>query len=359
MIASATPEQFTRTIEAVGADPNIDALVVIYIPPLVTDPEAIAAAIGTGAGVVPTHKPMLTVFISSGGAPQVLNTGPRGTLPTYSFPENAAHALAAATRYGRWRAQTPGTPVRLSSFAHDAVRAVVERNLTWHEGLHWLSPTDLMTILRAADIECAVAEHTTPEAAVEVANRLGYPLVAKIVSPDVLHKTDVGGVIMGLHSDTAVQHAVATLCERMQHSGARLEGILLQREVPSGIEALIGVTADLTFGPLVVCGLGGTLVEVLRDVAFRLPPVTDRDAAEMLSELRTNVLLDGYRGAPPGDREALMSLILRVSALVESMPELVELDLNPVKVLPPGQGTVVVDGRMRIGPLAGRRLHAV
>jgi acyl-CoA synthetase (NDP forming) len=127
---------------------------------------------------------------------------------------------------------------------------------------------------------------------------------------------------------------------------------LLQREVPSGIEAFIGVTADPTFGPLVVCGLGGTLVEVLRDVAFRLPPVTDRDAADMLSSLRTNVLLDGYRGAPPGDRDALASLILRVSALVEHIPELLELDLNPVKVLPPGQGAIVVDGRMRIGSLA-------
>ncbi len=118
-----------------------------------------------------------------------------------------------------------------------------------------------------------------------------------------------------------------------------------------GLEALVGVTSDPTFGPLVVCGLGGTLVEVLHDVAFRLTPVSDIDADEMLSTLRTNVLLDGYRGSPPGDREALVSVILRVSALVESIPELRELDLNPVKVLSPGEGAIVVDGRMRIGPL--------
>jgi acyl-CoA synthetase (NDP forming) len=129
---------------------------------------------------------------------------------------------------------------------------------------------------------------------------------------------------------------------------------LLQREIPSGIEALVGVTTDPTFGPLVVCGLGGTLVEVLHDVAFRLPPVTDRDVSDMLGGLRTQVLLDGYRGAPPGDREALSALVLRVSALVEHIPELLEMDLNPVKVLPPGQGAVVVDGRMRIAPLAAR-----
>ena len=137
----------------------------------------------------------------------------------------------------------------------------------------------------------------------------------------------------------------------MRDIGARLDGVLLQREVSSGIEAFVGATTDPTFGPLVVCGLGGTLVEVLHDVAFRLPPVTDRDAAEMLRSLRTSVLLDGYRGAPPGDRDALASLILRVSALVESIPELLELDLNPIKILTPGQGAIVVDGRVRIGPL--------
>ena len=352
MIASATPEQFTRTIEIVGNDPNIDVLVVIYIPPLVTSPEEVAQAIATGAGRIHEHKPVLTVFISTSGAPEILNTGSRGTLPTYRFPENAAHALAAAYRYGRWRARPQGTPMQLSSFAHDTVRAIVDRALEAHDRPQWLSPADLWTLLCAVDITCAAAEQTTPSEAIAVANRLGYPLVAKVVSPDVLHKTDVGGVIMGLGTAEAVTQAVDTLCERMQRIEARLDGILLQREVPSGIEAFIGVTADLTFGPLVVCGLGGTLVEVLRDVAFRLPPVTDRDAADMLSSLRANVLLDGYRGAPPGDRDALASLILRVSALVEHIPELLELDLNPVKVLPPGQGVIVVDGRMRIGPLA-------
>jgi acetyl coenzyme A synthetase (ADP forming)-like protein len=354
MIASATPAQFTQTIETVGSDPNIDALVVIYIPPLVTHPEDVARAIASGAGAVPNHKPLLTVFISSSASPAVLNDGPRGTLPTYHFPENAAHALAAAARYGSWRARPQGTAERLSPFAHDAVRAVVDRVLATHDGPQWLTPTDVNTILRAVDIPHAVAEQTTPAEAVQVANRLGYPLVAKVVSPDVLHKSDVGGVVMGLGDEAAVRHAIDSLCERMRGIGARLDGILLQREIPSGIEAFVGVTTDPTFGPLVVCGLGGTLVEVLHDVAFRLPPVTDRDASDMLRALRTQVLLDGYRGAPPGDRDALCALVMRVSALVEHLPELLELDLNPVKVLAPGQGTVVVDGRMRITPLAVR-----
>jgi acyl-CoA synthetase (NDP forming) len=336
----------------VGNDTTIDALVVIYIPPLITDPQEIAAAIARGAGAVPAEKPVLSVFISSHAAPVELNTGPRGALPTYNFPENAAHALAAAARYRRWRDRPGGRPLQLSAFAHDAVRAVVDRVLHSHNEPVWLEPADLATVLRAADIDWAVSEVVVPSEAGTAAERLGYPLVAKVVSPDVLHKTDVGGVILGLNSPTEVQEAVNTLCTRMQQIEARLEGILLQREISSGLEALIGVTTDPTFGPLVVCGLGGTLVEVLHDVAFRLPPVTDRDATEMLASLRAGVLLDGYRGLPPGDREALTTMIMRVSALVESIPELREMDLNPVKVLPPGQGTIVVDGRMRLAPLS-------
>jgi acyl-CoA synthetase (NDP forming) len=289
--------------------------------------------------------------MTSQGVPAALNAGPRRALPTYTFPENAALALSAAVRYGLWRTRPRGTPLRLSPFAHSAVRAVIDRVLTNTSGPLWLPPGDLATVLRAADIPLAAAEQTTPSEAVTTAERLGYPLVAKIVSPDVLHKSDVGGVILGLETPAAVASAVDTLVARMQRIGARLDGILLQRQVSSGIEALVGVTTDPLFGPLLVCGLGGTLVEVLHDVAFRLTPVSDSDAAEMLTKLRAKVLLDGYRGAPPGDREALMALLLRVSALVESVPELQEFDLNPVKVLTPGAGVIALDGRMRLTPL--------
>jgi acyl-CoA synthetase (NDP forming) len=350
MIASATPAQYARTIELVGADPNIDALIVVYIPPLVTEPAEIAHAIATGAGTVPASKPVLTVFMTVQGVPAALNTGPRRALPTYTFPENAALALSAAVRYGRWRTQPRGTPLRLSPFAHSAIRAVVDRVLADATDPLWLQPGDVAAVLQAAGITLAAAEQASPAEAVITAERLGYPLVAKVVSPDVLHKTDVGGVILGLDTPAAVASAVQTLVARMQQRQARLDGILLQRQVSSGIEALVGVTSDALFGPLLVCGLGGTLVEVVRDVAFRLIPVSDIETTEMLTKLRANVLLDGYRGAPPGDREALMALLLRVSALAESIPELQEFDLNPVKVLPPGEGVIALDGRMRLAP---------
>jgi acyl-CoA synthetase (NDP forming) len=159
----------------------------------------------------------------------------------------------------------------------------------------------------------------------------------------------VGGVILGLESPAAVASAATTLRERLRAAGHTLQAVQLQRQVSGGIEALVGVVSDPTFGPLVVCGLGGVQVELLRDASFRLPPVTDLDAADMIDRLRLKPLLDGYRGAPAGDRAALATLVQRVSALVEAVPELREMDLNPVKVLPPGQGVVVVDARIRVG----------
>jgi len=349
MVASATAEQYARAIELVGTDPHVDALVVIYVPPLVTDPEEIARAIARGAGMVPAQRPILSVFISSKGAPPLLSEGPRGRLPSYSYPENAAMALAAAEGYGRWRTRPRGTVSKLGRLEESAIRAVVDRVLAGPDDAYWLAPSDLATVLRAAGIEFAAAEQTSPAEAVATAERLGYPLVAKAIAPEVIHKSDVGGVILGLESAAAVTSAVDVLAERMRAIGAHLEGILLQREVRGGIEALVGITTDPTFGPLLVCGLGGVLVELLRDVSFHLTPVTDIDARDMIDRLRGRRLLDGYRGMPPGDRDALVDVIMRVSALVEVVPEARELDLNPVRVLEPGKGAVVVDGRMRVG----------
>jgi acetate---CoA ligase (ADP-forming) len=354
LIASATPDQYARAIELVGNDPTVDALIVIYIPPMITKPEDVAEAIARAAGTTPSHKPVLTVFISSQGAPLMLSKGTRGRLPSYSFPENAALALAAAERYARWRERPSGTPLTLDPVAVSNIRSIIDGALAGAEDPRWLAPKDLVAVLHQAGIEFASAEQVATADAVTTAERMGYPLVAKAIAPGLIHKSDVGGVIIGLNSADEVAAAVETLGQRMRKIGRRLEGVLLQRQIKEGIEALVGVTTDPIFGPLLVCGLGGVLVELLRDVAFRLPPVTDVDAMEMLGKLRASKLLDGYRGNPPGDRQALCAVIQRISALVEIMPELRELDLNPIKVLAPGQGAVAVDGRMRIGPLSTR-----
>jgi acetate---CoA ligase (ADP-forming) len=353
LLNTATPAHYEHALAAVGGDPGVDAVVVIYAPPIVTRPEDIAAAIARGAGRVPAEKPVLAVFLSARGAPALLGSGPRGAIPSYSFPENAAEALAAAVRWGRWRRRVTGTPLALSGFARDAVRAVVDRILTTADGPTWLQPEDLVTILRAAGIDFAEFVRATPEGAAAAAPRLGYPLVAKAVSPGLLPGSDLRGVELGLDGPEALAEAVGRLDRRLAEAGRPLDGVLLQREVAGGVEALVGITTDPTFGALVFCGLGGALVELMGDVAVRVPPVTDVDAEEMLSRLRTVRLLAGHRGAAPGDRPALVSIIRRVSALAELVPELVELELNPVKVLAPGRGAVAVDGRMQIAPRSG------
>jgi acetyl coenzyme A synthetase (ADP forming)-like protein len=353
MTAAASGSDFARAIATVANDPNVDSVVVIYIPPMVTEPVEIARGIANGAAAVPPDKPIACAFMSSGQPPEEINGGARGPIPCYKFPENVALALEAANRYARWRSRPRGTIVTLEPSAEAAIRTVVDQALAGAEGPRWLTQQQISAVLAAAGIKAALGEQTTVAQASAVAQRMGFPLVAKIVSPDVVHKSDVGGVIMGLHSAAEVAQAAARLARRMEELGKRLDAIVLQPELTQGIEALVGVTTDPTFGPLLVCGLGGVNVELLKDVAFRLHPVSDLDAAEMVAALRSSPLLDGYRGAPAGDRQALISVICAISALVEVVPEITELDLNPVKVLPPGQGAVVIDARIRIAPLRG------
>jgi acetate---CoA ligase (ADP-forming) len=351
MIASASPDQYARTIEAVGADPAVDSVVVIYVPPLVTTAAQIAEAVAQGAGAVPADKPVLTVFLATKGAPPVLATGKRGRLPSYSFPENAARALSATLRYGRWRERPRGQAIHLDEEKRARVRQIVEDSLRAQPNPHWLEYDGVEALLGAAGIEMARSRTCMPEEAPDVGEQLGYPLVAKAIAPGLVHKSDVGGVVLDLESADDVRRTVVALQDRMAAASTKLTGLLLQRQVLGGLEALVGVVGDPTFGPLLVCGVGGVQVELLRDVSFRLPPVTDLDAAEMIDRLRSRPLFEGYRGAPPADRAALVHIIQRLSALVEVVPELRELDLNPVKVLRPGEGAIVIDARVRLAPV--------
>jgi acetate---CoA ligase (ADP-forming) len=348
MIASASPEQYERTIGLVANDPNVDVIVAIYIPPVVTNPGAIARAIALGASKVPTDKPIAAVFMSSSGAPAALSQGPRGKIPTYAFPENAAMAIAAANRYARWRERPRGTIKTLPLERERKLRSIVERVTI--DGARWLAPRDVAEILALADIPLAplVTVEADPEMAARTAAELGFPVVAKAIATGLVHKTEVGGVILDLESSAAVRDAVRTLASRLSAARMNLTGVLLQHQVADGVEAIVGVTTDPAFGPLLVAGIGGVEVELLRDVSVRLTPVSDVDSAEMLGGLRTAKLLDGYRGAPAADRNALRDIIEKVSALVEAVPELEELELNPVRVFPRGKGAMAVDARIRL-----------
>jgi acetyl coenzyme A synthetase (ADP forming)-like protein len=350
LIAGATPQDFRRAMGVVGRDPNVDAVVAIFVPPLVADAEDVACGIAAGAGEVPAEKPVLTVFLSSKGAPEVLAGGPRGRLPSYSFPENAARALAAAHAYGEWRERPPDSPLRLEGAQRAAVRRIFEQSQASLDPGGWMSATGAAELVQAAGIRIAEARVVPVHEAAQAAEALGFPVVLKAVAPGLVHKSDVGGVVLSLASPVDVASAASALGARLEKHGYPLERVLVQEEVRGGLEALVGVVVDPTFGPLVVCGLGGVQAELLRDVSFHLTPVGPTAAADMIGRLRLSALLDGYRGAPAGDRAALADVIQRVAALVEAVPEIRELDLNPVKVMGPGEGVVVVDARVRLEP---------
>jgi acetyltransferase len=189
----------------------------------------------------------------------------------------------------------------------------------------------------------------TPEQAIDLARKIGYPVVLKIASPDILHKTDVGGVKVGLNSAEDVRDAFELMTYRAQRyvPRAHLWGCLVQEMVPEGgQEVLVGMNRDPQFGPLITFGLGGIYVETLKDVTFRVAPFSIQEAEEMLNEIRAHALLDGVRGQPPLDKAAIIDAIMRVAQLVQDFPEIVELDINPLVVYPEGQGAIAIDMRL-------------
>jgi len=189
---------------------------------------------------------------------------------------------------------------------------------------------------------------TSVEEAVEIANKIGYPVVLKIVSPDIVHKSDVGGVILNLNKSEEVREAFKRIMSNVKEKApnARITGVLVQEMIPQDLEVIVGATRDPIFGPVVMFGLGGVFVEVLRDVSFRVVPITEKDAEEMLAEIKARKILEGYRHIKPRDKKAIINIILGVSKIMEENPEISELDLNPIMVFPEGQGAKIADVRI-------------
>lgn len=191
---------------------------------------------------------------------------------------------------------------------------------------------------------------TTKDEAADIAERIGYPVVLKIVSQDIVHKSDVGGVKVNISSEQEVRKWFEVIMGNVKSRvpTARISGILIQEMVPQDIEVIVGATRDAVFGPVVMFGLGGIFVEVLRDVSLRITPLTEYDAEEMLEEIKAARILQGYRGAPPRDKKALVDIILKVGKLMEEIPEVTDVDLNPIMVFPEGAGAKIADARILI-----------
>jgi acetate---CoA ligase (ADP-forming) len=268
-----------------------------------------------------------------------------GVLPSYDFPESAVAALSAAARYGTWRATPAGrrAPIDIDRDTLDRVLAEIPAG---HAG--WLSQTDVARLLGAAGIavEPSRLAHTPEEAAV-VAAAFGRPVAIKVAEPAILHKSDVGGVLLNVEPEKAAA-AYTRLAERLSSHGIDLAAASVTPMARRGVEVIAGITNDPVFGPLVAFGSGGVLVELLDDVVFRVLPMTDRDAATMIRETRVHRLLQGFRGSAPADVAALERLLLALGALAEAAPRIAEVDLNPVIVHQEGAGVSLIDARVRL-----------
>jgi acetate---CoA ligase (ADP-forming) len=271
-------------------------------------------------------------------------------VPTFTFPEEAVQGLASLARYRAWL-NRPRTEVRKFPVDLTAARAVVAR--ARRDGLSVLPEYAARELLSAFGIPFApVRRVRTADEAVDAAKEVGFPVVLKVASPDISHKTDVGGVLLHLEDADAVRAAVRkmTATLKIRAPSARLEGFEVEAEVQGGKEVLIGLQRDPGFGPIVVFGLGGIYVEVLRDVTFRLAPVRPLSARHMIESVKAFPLLQGVRGEAPSDLEALAEAIERVSQLAVELPEVAEMDLNPLIVRAAGHGVVAVDARVVLAP---------
>ena len=342
MIASATPEHYRQAIATIAADPAIDAVIVIYIPPLEHDAPPIAEAIVEAIGDLTRPIPVLTCFMSARGVPEAL-ARPGVRIPSYAYPEQAAIALAHAADHGAWRRRPEGRTPALVGVREDEAHAVVAAALARSEE-GWLTHDEVGELLDCYGLpRVRSMSVTTPEQAADAAARIGAPVALKASGP--VHKTDVQAVRLDV-APGEVLEAAREMTDRLRAGGHLLEGFVVQEMVRDATEMLVGCAVDPVFGPVIAVGSGGVMVELTRDVAVRVAPITDLDAQEMVRELATFPLLDGFRGATAKDVAALEDVILRVSALADHLPEVVEMDCNPVMVLP--HGAAIVDARIRV-----------
>ncbi|MDF0676020.1 MAG: GNAT family N-acetyltransferase [Nitrospira sp.] len=353
LIASATPDQYAKAIETMLAADEVDALIILYMSVTVADTAGIAhgilAGIDKGRRAGAKAKPVLLSWMAEGDMERTFHYQTE-TIPAYHLPEVPALVLSKAASYGEWRQRQPGMVPDFDDLNFSVVREIYAGALSRREA-GWLTTEETRNVLSAIrlPVQTGGVARTADEAAA-LANQAGYPVAVKLASHQIVHKTEIGGVQLNLTNEAAVRRAFDSMKTRLAETGQldAMEGALVQPMVTGGVEVMIGVTDDPLFGPLIAFGLGGIHVEILGDVQFRITPLTDRDAIEMIRGIKAYRLLTGYRGHPPADLEALEETLLRVSRLVEEVPEISELDLNPIFALPPGQGCRIVDARIRI-----------
>lgn len=345
VLGDALADRYRFALERAVNDPNVDGLIVIVTPQAMTEIEATAHAVGEVSKR--TDKPILGCFMGEHRISAGIDIlAAQYQVPNYPFPERAAKAFAAMRDYRVLQSQ-PDTKVERFDVDNAHVQQVFKR--VRDENRVTIGDSESREILTAYKLRIPAAGlAATADEAVTIADRIGYPVVLKIASPDILHKTDVGGVRVNIQTANDVRDSFDLIVYRAQRyvPGAKIWGCLVQEMLPTGTEILIGMNRDPQFGPLMTFGLGGIYVEALKDVTFRVAPFGHNDAMAMLGEIRTHALLDGIRGQKPVDKEAIIDALLRISQLVTDFPNIVELDINPLLVYEQGHGAVALDMRL-------------
>ena len=347
VLGDALPDRYEFALEVVLDDPNVDAVLVLLTPQAMTD------ATGTANAIVNVlkKKPGKPVFACFLGASKVADGNAilrKNKIPQYDSPEAAVLAIKVMVNYVRWKAR-PKRVVKLFSVNRHKVENITERHL--RQNISQIGEAESKEVLEAYGFvtpKDAVA--TTAEQAVNIAEQIGYPVVLKIWSPDIIHKSDCGGVKVGLETPQQVMDAFDLMMFRIPKKlpNAKIFGVLVQQMCSGGKELILGMNRDPHFGPLMMFGMGGTMVEIMQDVSFYLAPLTAEEAKKMLMSTRTWKMLKGARGEKGVDIDAVAEALQRLSQLVTEFPEIQEMDINPFIVGPPGTTPIAVDARIRV-----------
>lgn len=349
ILGDVDSRRYVTAIQNAQADPDVDAILVVLAPQAMKDPAETAKAITT---CIDGIKPIVAAFM--GGYETMVSRKELadGGLPLYKSPERAVAALRAMGEYAAWKQRPPRTVTRFKVNRRRVERILSRRQRT---GMLQLGEVKGKDVLGAYGFHVPVgALASTAEEATEIAERIGYPVAMKIVSPDIVHKSDLGGVFLNIPNRESAEdtYDLMTLKIRKKVPAARIEGVYVEKMASKGLEVIIGMTRDPQFGPMLMFGLGGIFVEVMKDVTFHLAPITEREAIQMLKSTKSYAMLQGRRGQDGVDVAAIASGLQRISQLTTDFPQILELDINPFIVGEFGSDPVVADARITLAPLA-------
>ena len=350
--AQASPAEFEGILKELASDKGSDAVLFIFVPPSMVNVKEVENGLRRVAPLFRNNKKTLLVcFMGHKGFSAEVGS-PGKYVPSYLFPESAISALAKAIEYSERLARTESAPVKLHDINREEAKQIISAVMKQSTHHHtWLAIGQISELLKCYGIRFTETKFAkTPDEATKIAGVIGFPVVIKLASATITHKTDLGGVQLNIKSEGEVIQAFNTIKDKLTQIGKvnEMDGVMVQKMVTEGIETIVGVSNDPSFGHLIMFGMGGVNAELLNDVAFRLNPLTEGDAQELIRSIKMSKSFNGYRGAPPSDTLALKDLLLRLSAMVEDNPQITELDFNPVKLLPMGQGYWVVDARIAV-----------